>query len=211
MLPSSSFAALLLVALIPGYAYLRLSEDARRPRANSALEEFLEVFAVGLGTTGLATLGVILLWPDEVVGTLEKASLDSPDSLRRAVVLTALVVLLALGLACIGAWATQIPGKGSSYSPNVWRSTLGLRRKDHLPYVVLELKDDSRRVQGVLHSYTTLDGDHPRDIALLEPKLSRDGTTWEADADYVVVSADEIAKIWLRLAHDPGQPRRRRF
>jgi hypothetical protein len=138
-----------------------------------------------------------------------EASLDSPAVLRRAVVLGALVTGLALGVACLAAWATKLPRKGQ-YSPTVWHSTLGLRRKEHLPYVVLELKDDERRVQGVLHSYTTLDGDHPRDIALMAPKVSVDGSTWDVGADYVVVSSEEIAEIWLRLAHDPGQARKRR-
>jgi hypothetical protein len=133
-----------------------------------------------------------------------EASLDSPAVLRRAVVLGALVTGLALGVACLAAWATKLPRKGQ-YSPTVWHSTLGLRRKEHLPYVVLELKDDERRVQGVLHSYTTLDGDHPRDIALMAPKVSVDGSTWEVGADYVVVSPKRSPRSGCALPTTPGR------
>jgi hypothetical protein len=210
VLPTTSVAALLLLALVPGYAYLRLSEDARRPRDHSALDEFLEVLAVGLGTTGLASLVLVLCWPEEVAETLKKASLDSPDALRAVVVLGAVVAGLALGIACLGSWLTRLPGAGS-YSANVWRATLGLRDESHLPWVVVELKgDDPRRLEGVLHAYTTLDGDHPRDLALLAPRISKDGTTWESGADFVIVSAEEIAAIWLRQQYDPGQVRGRR-
>ena len=44
----------------------------------------------------------------------------------------------------------------------------------------------------------------------MAPKVSVDGSTWDVGADYVVVSSEEIAKIWLPLAHDPGQARKRR-
>lgn len=210
MLPTTSIAVLLLVALIPGYAYLRLSEDARRPRDHSALDEFLEVLAVGMGTTGLAGVFLMLFWSDEVAETLANASLDSPDALRRAVMLGGVTAALALGIACLASWATRLPGAGS-YSPNVWRATLGLREKTHLPWVVLELKGEKgRRLEGVLHAYTTLDGDHPRDVALLSPRISEGGRTWDANADFVVVSAEEIALIWLRHQFDPGQPVDRR-
>lgn len=205
MLPSTSFAVLLLVALIPGYAYLRLTEDARRPRKDSALEEFLEVLTVGLLTTGVAAVLFVLVWPEEVADTLRGASLDSPETLRRTFLIFAAMAGLALGLACLGAWLTRRRG-GGKYAPNVWSSTLGMRRDGHIPYVVLVLKDNDRpRIQGVLHSYTTLDGDNPRDIALMSPKLSRNGSTWNAAADYVVISAEEIREVWMTLAPDPGQ------
>lgn len=209
MLPTTSFAALLLIALIPGYAYLRLTENARRPRAHSALSEFLEVLTVGLGTTGIAAVIVVLLCSDHVAETLERTSLHSGEDLRRAVLLSAGLAGLALGIACAAAWITRVPGKGS-YSPNVWRSTLGLRGKGLVPYVVLDIKDDpGSRIEGVLHAYTTLDDDHDRDIALMSPQISRDGEKWSPGPDFVVVSADQIAKIWLHMAPDPGKPTRR--
>lgn len=206
MLPTTSFAALLLIALIPGYAYLRLTEDARRPRDNSTLDELLEVLTVGLGTTGLALGTFIVLWPHAFGEVLNKASLTQPDELRHAVIICGVVAGLAVVIACLGAWGTLIAGRGS-YSPNVWRSTLGLRRKQHIPYVILDLKDDEKRIEGVLHSYTTLDGDHPRDISLMSPKISRAGSTWEAGADFVVISAEQIEKIWFKLTVDPGHPK----
>ncbi|MDP3951407.1 DUF6338 family protein [Microbacterium sp.] len=209
MLPTTSFAALLLIALIPGYAYLRLTEDARRPRAHSALGEFLEVLAVGLGTTGVAAVIIVLLWSGEIAEVIAHPSLHSGDGLRRVVLLCAVLGGLALGIACLGAWLTRLPGKGS-YSPHVWQATLGLRGKGLLPYVTLELKNDSAtRIEGVLHAYTTLDDDHPRDIALMQPTISRAGQKWRPGPEFVVVSADQIAKVWLDLAPDPGQPSKR--
>lgn len=207
MLPTTTFAAFLLIALVPGYAYLRLTEDARRPRDNSTLDEFLEVLAVGMGTTGLAAVLCFLIRPHEVARAIRNASLDAPDALKRAIIIGALIAVTALAFACLGACATRLPGKGS-YSPNVWRATLGLRRKGHLPYVVLELKDDDRRIRGVLHSYTTLDGDHPRDIAVMNPEIARDGKTWwDSGAGFLLVSAERIEKVWFSLAPDPGQPK----
>lgn len=206
MVPTTSFAALLLIALIPGYAYLRLTEDARRPRAHSALSEFLEVLTVGIGTTGIAAVVVVLLWSDPVAETLEGSPLSSSEDLRRAALLSAGLALLALGIACAAAWVTRFPGKGS-YSPNVWRSTLGLRGKGLVPYVVLDLKDDpGSRIEGVLHAYTTLEDNDHRDIALRSPQISRGGEKWSPGPDFVVVSADQIARIWLHMAPDPGQP-----
>lgn len=204
---ASSFAALVLVALVPGYLYLRLTESARRPRHHSEFSEFLEVLAVGLATTGTALGGVILICPAFVAEALRHTSLHEPAYLRRSVGLLALVGVLALLLAWAGAALTNRL-RGDSYAPNVWHATLGQRRKGHLPYVIVELEDD-RRVEGVLHAYTTIDGDHPRDIAVMNPKVTAGGEAWEPGADFVIINADRIRKIWMSLAPDPGAPTRR--
>lgn len=207
MLPGSWVAALLLVALIPGYAYLRLSEDARRPRDSSSLEELLEVLSVGLATTGVAVALFVLLWPGRVLDTLARATRHSPGDLRAVILLVSCIASLALGIACLASWTVRSLSRNkNSFAPNVWDVTLGLRREQHLPYAVLDLKDSKRRIEGVLHSYTVLEGDHPRDIALSSPKINEGGKTWPAGADYVVISAEEVSKIWFRLAPDPGQP-----
>jgi hypothetical protein len=39
----------------------------------------------------------------------------------------------------------------------------------------------------------------------MAPKVSVDGSTWDVGADYVVVSSEEIAKIWRALPTTPGR------
>lgn len=210
MLPGSVFAALALIALVPGFAYLRLTEDARHPRQSSALDEFLEVAAAGLLSTGIAALFFVLCWPNELAAVIS-ATADDPASVRKAAGTVAAVVGLSLGLAFLGAWITRLAGSGS-YATDVWHGTLGRTRDEHVRHVSVQLKAGGRTVDGVLHAYTTVDGDQPRDIALKAPLTISDGQgrEWDAGFDFVVIDASEINALWLKFQHDPPPERQGR-
>lgn len=210
MVPGSAFAAVALVALVPGFAYLRLSESARHPRQRSSLEEFLEVAAAGLLSTGIAALFVILVWPGELA-QVASPSWDDPEAPRKTAGAAVVVVGLSLGIALIAAWLTRLLGSGN-YAPDVWHATLGRTRDRHMRHVDVELKADGRIVGGVLHAYTAVDGDHARQLALKAPLTITNGKgeAWSTGADFVIVDASEIAALWLKFELDEGQPASKR-
>ena len=205
MLPGTVLAALALIALVPGYTYLRLSEGSREPRTYTALEEFLEVAAVGLATTGLATLIFLLGWPDDLFNITTDALDGDPHAARQAAAIATAIAGTAVGLAFLWAWLTHQLAHGT-YGPSVWHSTLGRQRPDRLRHVMIELTN-GKTIDGVLHAYTALDGERPRDLALKAPLTVTDGAaSWSPDFDYVVVSANQISNVWMVFAADPGQP-----
>lgn len=214
-MPAANLAgALLVVALVPGFAYLRLTERARRPRSHSALSELLEVIAVGVATTGVSALVLIGCRPSLLVAALGTADPQSEQGLRDIASLVAVLGGLALLIAWLLALVTRSLVK-DTYALSVWGATLGLRAKDRHPFVRVEFKDpNADRIAGVLHSYTVLDTGQPRDIAILSPEITRAGQTWAPGPTHVVISAEQISKIWFELAPDPpgaeGKPRKRR-
>lgn len=203
MFPGSVTAALLLLALVPGYLFLRLTESVRRPREDTALAEVLEVCAVGLGTTGVAVLVGIYFWPNSV-RRLHDATLSDPGSIRFAAV--AIVGTLAASLLISATLSVAVRGLSNErYARNgVWSATLGLSKPGHLPHAMVRLKD-GRSIDGVLHAYTTVDGETPRDIALVAPiGLTVRGARTKLDTEYLIVSGDQIDLIGMKLNRDPG-------
>lgn len=79
-MPASGAALFIALAMVPGYLYLQLTRRVRQPFAKSAVGEVLEILGVGLGTTGLAFVVVLVFAPGTalaVLGTFRKA----PDTL----------------------------------------------------------------------------------------------------------------------------------
>src|SRR5688572_8239840 len=61
MIPSGLGALLLVLALVPGWYYLRLTSRLRARTKTAGLQELMEIVSVGALTTGTAVLAVVLL------------------------------------------------------------------------------------------------------------------------------------------------------
>lgn len=175
MVPGDIGGVLLLLALIPGWLYLRLQERLRPPSGTTGLGELLEVVAVGLATTGISAVAVALS-PHCLAPFLLDVDAWSAggDAYLRAHVRLALsslvvVLLLAVGVA-YGLYWLQRRRLPAEFRPqgNVWVHALGARPKGTVPWVGLQLAD-GRLVEGLLHGYTLDGSTDERDVALSRP------------------------------------------
>ncbi len=176
MAPPATVAALLIaLALVPGWLYLRLIERLQPRSGTSGLHQLLEVLAVGVATTGVSVIVVVLVphrWMPftlDVSAWVSKGDSYLRDHVRSATWSLALVFALAVLLACVLYWlrARKKPAEFRSQG-NVWVHSLGDRPTDKVPYVGLQLKD-GRLVEGPLHSYTFDAEPGKRDVALSGP------------------------------------------
>lgn len=208
MLPGTVLAGTLLLSLVPGWLFLRLTERVRRPRNTSDLHELVELVAVGVGTTGLAGLAAAvfraegiheLTWPP-----------TGPADIRELGLSFGAVLAASLALAVAGAllvrWRSPTPT--ASLVTSVWWDVL---RADavpsgHVPYVSLRLRDGHGSVEGVLDAFTWQVGvEMRRDISLRPPirfpaGVSDDGKVLYRKPGYdrLVVDGDMVQEIALR-------------
>jgi hypothetical protein len=173
VLPGNSLAILLMLALVPGWVYLRLRQRHTAISQASGLAQLLEVLAVGLGTTGIAVLVFVLLphkwlpftvdvdaWADQGTGYVRA----NP----RMVLTTGAGVLF---IACAGSWlldrALRRQQSELYLGPGVWVYALRERPKSMLPYLGVMLQDGTL-AEGLLHS-CSLEASEVRDVALRAP------------------------------------------
>lgn len=171
MLPASAVAAALLLSLVPGWIFLRLTEKARRPRHQSDLQEVLELIAVGVLTTGLAVAAVAVFRPAGVLN-LKFPPTDARE-LRELALSVVGTFLLALGFAVAFAFAfrSTSAAKKSSLVTSVWWDILSAEKvpPGMAPYALVTLNDDTL-VEGIVSAFTwQSDSSHHRDIALRAP------------------------------------------
>lgn len=173
MVPTGAFAAAVLLALIPGWVFLKLRErrDAALPR--NGLDEVLEIFAVGLSTTGAAVL-VWLLVPHSALPCLldpqtfaDQGASYLSDHVRRTALTFAAIFGLALLAAAIAAVVTGWKTKSRFARVTVWTGAFA-GDGDKLRWIGLHLRD-GRHVEGQLLAYPTGDEHERRDIALAAP------------------------------------------
>jgi len=202
VLPASAVAAILVISLIPGWLFLRLSEKARRPRHQSDLQEVLELVAMGVLTTGLAVALVAALRP---AGLL---SLDIPPAdargLRELAASVVGTVLLALGLAAVFGVivAKTSPAPTASLVTSVWWDVLGAENvpAGRAPFVMVTLTD-GRTVEGILSTYTwQSESSHYRDIALRAPIRypAGENLSLKTSYDFLIIAGTDIEQIALR-------------
>lgn len=170
MLPSGFIAAAFLLSLVPGWWFLRRTESERRPRELSAIQETLELVAVGVLTTGLVAFLGVALWPELVLEFKWPAT--SAREVRFDAAILIATMLAATTLAEIAVRVSRYFNRRSNAETNigVWWATF---RPDKVPpgqlaYVALVLTDGST-VEGVLDSYTWHADVIHRDIALMAP------------------------------------------
>lgn len=194
MLPGSLAAALSLLALVPGYWYLRRTDTVRRPSESTALQEAIEIVAVGLLTTG-ATIGLaILIWGSDYLDILQPEVSDTSD-LRKAIGAGFGSFATASLMALIAGWIRVLLTPKRRYAPNVWESVFGETRDGMIRHIAFEL-DDGRTFDGPLHAYTVVPAaDGARQLAIKGPiRVSKVGATTPTSVVYdrIVVDASQI-------------------
>jgi hypothetical protein len=205
MLPGGTIAAAFILALIPGWLFLRFTDRSRQPRAQSSLQELLEVVAVGLATSGAA----LLFWgwarPDAIFSLMRQP--DSANELQVSLWSATTVLAMAPGLSLLAAWLARRL-RPESYSLGVWWEVL---TKEHIPaghtaHIAIDL-GDGLAVDGVLHAYTWSDDAAHRDISLEAPiRFTRASGEIATSFDRVVIPGDEIKH--LSLQYVPQAPER---
>ena len=177
MPPGGLGAAIVLLALIPGWLHLRLRERlAPSPRA-TGLVELLGVLAVGLSTTGVSTVIVALVPHSWTPGLLDLDGwINGGDAyLRQHIRAAATSVGLIFVLAVAIAWLLYLPlqfRRPAEFQPHgsVWVHALGARPKGRVPWIGVQLRD-GKFVEGLLHSYSLAEGSSDeRDVALQDRK-----------------------------------------
>lgn len=202
MLPASAVAAALLLSLVPGWLFLRLTETARRPRHQSDLQEVLELVTVGVLTTGLAVAGIALTCPG---GALDlEVSPDTAHELRKlagyVVGTFALALFLAWVFARIAIWRSPAPK--SSLGTSVWWDVLRAEKVPDgmAPYAMVTLNDNTT-VEGIVATYTwQSDTSHYRDIALRAPIRFPvgDGKSRKPPYDFLIIAGTDIKQLALK-------------
>jgi hypothetical protein len=173
--PPTTFIALLIVlALVPGWLYLRLVEPLEAPRNSNGLHQLLEVLAVGAATTGISVL-VIVLTPHAWLPFALDIQKWGPGGtkylrghLREAAWAAALVLGVSLAIAYGLAKLRHRHSPGEFHHSNTWVQSLGRRPADCVPYLGLHLTD-GRLLEGTLHAYDLDSDNDTRDIALAPP------------------------------------------
>lgn len=217
MLPSSYLAAALLLALVPGWTYLRLRarRDPSLPR--TGLDQTLEVVAVGLMTTGLAAALWALL-PVSRTHLLDVTSLAGEgggDYVRAHVrrgVATLLVVLVVAELFAYALFHALHRNRGRQFRrETVWAGALGHRPQGR-PWTGVEMRD-GRLIEGWLLAYPTGDEHEHRDLALQSTpnapiRVTRPGEQALGLAvERVILPEADIANITMTVVRDgAGQP-----
>jgi len=199
------------LALVPGWFYLRLRNKHRPPSAATGLGELLEVLAIGLLTTGVSCLGLVLIphrwvpWLIDVDAFAASGTAYLRENIQSAFLSGAAVLVVA----ALTAWLLDlVEGTTSSDTfdseSSVWGQALGLRPEHAVPWVGIRLRS-GELVEGVLHSLSFgHEGRDERDIALARPirVTDPDQTTPRAvEIDRIVVAAAEIE--YINVMHLP--------
>lgn len=205
MLPGSFVAALLLVALVPGYLFLSRTRGYREAtESDTPLESLLGIVTVGVATTGTTTIGFVLVFADRIACAARELNNDSWDgSLLRDV---ALAVGLILGVACLLAWGAAgcvrrlVPKR---YHPRALKEVLAERRHE-FTWVRLELRDKSVLL-GALHGSDFAVDSGSRDIVLRSPLKRNTGDGFdEVEASRIVVPEDEVRVMMVTYSPRPA-------
>ena len=203
MLPNAPFALLVLLALLPGWLFIRLAER-RGPRPErSSLVEFLELAAVGFSAIVVSALIVAGLsfvmhpWLFNVKAWAAERQRYLGDHLGAALVST----MCGLVLSCILVFLLYllIYGRRSAgFKPgsSVWIDCLGNAPKNQQNWLGIHRPDGSL-IEGLLLSYPAGPDSDVREISLAKPiRLTpKDGETFDLPIDRVVIPGDEIAAI----------------
>lgn len=203
MLPNVPFALFILLALLPGWVFVRLSERMGPRPERSSLAELLELAAVGFSALALAALIVAGLSLKGNSGLFNVESWAHTrhqylgDHLGAALASTALMITLSCGLV-IGLWVVLYARRTAGFKPgsSVWMDCLAPTPNGMCNYVGVYRRDGSL-VEGLLFSFTAGPDDNPREISLKSPIRVTliGGSSSDADIDRVIIPGDEITTL----------------
>lgn len=214
--PTTVVALLIILALVPGWFYLRLIEPLDAPRSSSGLHQLLEVLAVGAATTGVSVLVMVLVPHSWIPFSLDIQAWAGGGKkylkghIHQAAVSSALLLASSLAIAYGLARVRFRRQPGEFHHSNTWVQSLGARPYGTLPYVGLHLSD-GRLLEGKLHAFDLDSDDGNRDIALARPiRITPPDGTGQVDLlnlDRVVVGSDHIDFITVHhLRIPPPRP-----
>lgn len=173
MLPGSGLALVVLLALVPGWVFLRLRQRHDPQNQPAGLNQLLEVFAVGVVTTGTVSLALAYIphaWLPFLVDLdawADRGGAYAADHPRQLLATGATVLVLASLLAWGGDRVLQRQRTELYLGPGVWVYALRKRPAGTVPYLGLMLQDGTL-IEGVLHSFS-LEASETRDVALDAP------------------------------------------
>ncbi|AHH16895.1 putative membrane protein [Nocardia nova SH22a] len=215
--PASITIVCVLLSLVPGWLYLRRLERIRPASKVTGLNELLQVLAVGLSTTGLAVLIVILLPPDwllDPVALVKGGKAYVLSHLRRVALSITATFLLAIGAAYFLSWVRSIGRpKGFNTLGSPWVDAFNASPKDQGPWLIVEMTD-GRFVEGWLRAYDP-DKEPKSDIVLqgrihMTPPDGGERSLLVKVNRYIVVG-DQIVSVQIFDADMPSDPAKKRM
>ena len=213
ILPNAPFALLALLALLPGWLFIRLAER-RGPRPErSSLAEFLELAAVGFSAITVSTLIVAALsfvvhpWLFNVRAWAHERHRYLGDHLGAALVSTTFDIVISCLLVVL-LYLVIYGRRSAGFKPgsSVWVDCLGNAPKDKQNWLGVHRRDGSL-IEGLLLSYPARPDKDIREISLTKPiRLTpKDGEPFYLPIDRVVIPGDEIAAITVLHVPKPAQ------
>jgi flagellar biogenesis protein FliO len=219
MLPDVPLAFWVLLALLPGWIFVRLAETRCERPDRSQLAELLELAAVGFSTTAVSAIAVASLslikgfsWVFNVAAWAHTRNQYLGDHLATALGSMALIIALSCALAFglfVLVHRRRRPGDRSfNVGGTVWVAAL-TALNGRMSTVGVYLHDGSI-IEGVLFCCTAGTGDGPREIALTAPiRVTRpNGNPYNVPVNRIVILESEIA--FMTVGHVPrpdGSPK----
>jgi hypothetical protein len=205
MLPAVPFTFLVLLALLPGWIFVRLAETKSEPAGRSQLAELLELAAVGFSTIAFSALIVAGLsisghysWLFNVEAWAHTRNQYLGDHIGAVIASTALVIILSCILALLLFVVIHHKRLGGKYAAGgtVWVSALGTAPPGMQNWIGIYRRDGSL-VEGLFFSCTAGTGEGAREISLSAPiRLTPvNGVAADQSIDRIVIPDAEIASI----------------
>jgi hypothetical protein len=222
ILPNAPFALLALLALLPGWLFVRLAER-RGPRPErSSLAELLELAAVGFSAIVVSALIVAGLsfvihpWLFNVRAWAHERQRYLGDHLGAALISTTFGIVLSC-LLVILLYVVIYGRRSTGFKPgsSVWVDCLGNAPKDMQNWLGVHRRDGSL-IEGLLLSYPAGPDKDIREISLSKPiRLTPPGgESFYLPIHRVMIPGDEITTITVIhvpkpvQAGKPAQPER---
>jgi hypothetical protein len=206
--PSEAGAFAILVALIPGWWFVRQRERKTGDQRASALDELLQVLVAGVATTGVS-VAALILWPwgianwlVDVQRWLNEGQAYLQGNLRAIVVTAGLVLLAAILMAHLAAHWMPVPKRRLNDRSSMWVNALRANNTTHHKYISTELLD-GRVFEGYLEGITP-EGAADEQVMALGPPMfvkkdpSKNAEPYAADSLAVPLSQIKYAAVILR-------------
>jgi uncharacterized protein DUF6338 len=206
MLPAVPFAFLVLLALLPGWIFVRLAESKSERPGRSQLAELLELAAVGFSTIAISALIVAWLsiashwfWLFNVEEWAHARHQYLGDHLGAALTSAALTIILSCLLAAglfLAVYGRHPRDGNFSAGATVWVGTLGPAPNGMQNWIGIKRHDGSL-IEGLLFACTAGTGDGPREVSLAAPIRLTPANAHPVDlpVDRVLVADSQIAAI----------------
>ena len=213
MFPNDWFALLVVLALFPGWVFVRLAETKASRPERSQLAELLELAAIGFTTTAISALAIAAMSTMKDFSFLFNvpASVHTGQQyLGEHLVAALLSTILCIALSCILAFALfsiVFQHRSADFRPgsSPWIHALATFPVGMQNWVGIHRRDGSL-VEGLFLSGTSGPDSDRREIALSSPiRVTKpDGTLENLNINRVLIPGEEIISITVIHVPDPG-------